>query len=94
LPAALSRFAADLLNSCFVTEGVLFAENWSSNSVVFLCSFGELAGLYRRAGTTRTTSSTPPTQTLYKAAYNGPRQSATDSTLLFDVRLEAVGGCC
>lgn len=58
-----------------------------------LCSFGELAGLYGRAGATRTASSTPTTQTLYKAAHNGPGQSATDCALLLNVRLELVGDC-
>lgn len=91
LPTAFSRFTKYLKTSCFVTSDELFAENCSSDSFCFLCSFGELAGLHRRAGTPRTTGSTPPAQTLYKAADNGPGQSAADRTVLLHVRLESTG---
>lgn len=76
-----------------MASGDLFTEHCSSDTSGFLCSFGELAGLHRRAGTTRTTGSTPSAQTLHKAAYNGPRQSATDCTLLLNMRLEDVEDC-
>lgn len=88
LPTALSGFTKDLKNSCFVTSDELFAENCG---FCFLCSSGELAGLHRRAATPRTTGSTPPAQTLHKAADNRLGQSAADCTVLLHVRLDNTG---
>lgn len=91
LPTAFSRSRRDLKNFYFVTSDELFAENCSSNSFCFLCSSGELARLHRRAATPRTTGSTPPAQTLHKAADNRLGQSAADCTVLLHVRLENAG---
>lgn len=91
LPTAFSRFTKDLKNLCFVTSNQLFAENCSSDRFCFLCSSGELAGLHRRATTPRTTGSTPPAQTLHKAADNRLGQSAADRAVLLHMRLDSSG---